>query len=77
VEISRRRQALADRAQAGTLQPQDLELGVLHHIEPGNVWIDSLTPFLNPPQAAILAVGRIKERALVSEGAVVAAPVMN
>jgi pyruvate dehydrogenase E2 component (dihydrolipoamide acetyltransferase) len=77
VEISQRRQALAERAQAGTLQPQDLELGVFTISNLGMYGVDSFDAILNPPQAAILAVGRIKERALVLEGVVVAAPAMN
>ena len=77
VEISRQRQALAERAQAGKLLPQDLELGVFTLSNLGMFGIDSFDAILNPPQAAILAVGRIKERALVSAGTVIAAPVMN
>jgi pyruvate dehydrogenase E2 component (dihydrolipoamide acetyltransferase) len=77
VEISRRRQALAERAQAAKLQPQDLELGVFTISNLGMYGIDSFDAILNPPQSAILAVGRIKERALVIGGAIVAAPVMN
>ncbi|MDR3578069.1 MAG: 2-oxo acid dehydrogenase subunit E2 [Anaerolineaceae bacterium] len=77
VEISRRRQELAERALAGSLQPQDLELGVFTLSNLGMYGIDSFDAILNPPQAAILAVGRIKERALVSEGTVIAAPVMT
>jgi pyruvate dehydrogenase E2 component (dihydrolipoamide acetyltransferase) len=76
-DISRRRQELAERAQAGKLLPQDLELGVFTLTNLGMFGIDSFEAILNPPQAAILAVGRIKERAIVSAGAVVAAPVMN
>jgi pyruvate dehydrogenase E2 component (dihydrolipoamide acetyltransferase) len=77
VDISRRRQELAERAQAGKLLPQDLELGVFTLSNLGMFGIDSFDAILNPPQAGILAVGRIKERAIVSEGSIVAAPMMN
>ena len=77
VEISRQRQELSERAQASVLLPQDLELGVLTISNLGMFGIDSFDAILNPPQAAILAVGRIKEKAIVSEGSVIAAPVMN
>jgi pyruvate dehydrogenase E2 component (dihydrolipoamide acetyltransferase) len=77
VEISRQRQELSERAQAGRLLPQDLELGVLTISNLGMFGIDWFDAILNPPQAAILAVGRIKERAIVSEGSVISAPVMN
>ena len=77
VEISRQRQDLSERARAGKLLPQDLELGVFTLTNLGMFGIDSFDAILNPPQAAILAVGRIKDRALVSEGTIIAAPVMN
>ena len=34
------------------------------------------TPILNPPQSAILGMHTIKERAIVENGAVIAAPMM-
>jgi 2-oxoglutarate dehydrogenase E2 component (dihydrolipoamide succinyltransferase) len=34
------------------------------------------TPIVNPPQSAILGMHTIKERAIVENGAVVAAPMM-
>ena len=36
--------------------------------------IDAFTPVLNPPQSAILGVGRIAQRAVVEDGRLVAAP---
>jgi pyruvate dehydrogenase E2 component (dihydrolipoyllysine-residue acetyltransferase) len=77
VEISRQRQELGERARDGKLLPRDLELGAFTISNLGMFGIDSFDAILNPPQAAILAVGRIKERALVSEGTVIAAPMMN
>jgi pyruvate dehydrogenase E2 component (dihydrolipoamide acetyltransferase) len=38
--------------------------------------LESFTAVINPPQAAILAVGSIKPRAVVRDGAVVAAHTM-
>ncbi len=37
--------------------------------------MDRFQPIINPPQAAILAVGRITERPVVEEGKVVVRPV--
>jgi pyruvate dehydrogenase E2 component (dihydrolipoamide acetyltransferase) len=76
-EISRRRTELSERAQVGKLLPQDLELGVFTITNLGMFGIDYFDAILNPPQAAILAVGRIKERALVEAGQVIAAPMMT
>jgi pyruvate dehydrogenase E2 component (dihydrolipoamide acetyltransferase) len=77
VDISQRRQGLGQRAKEGKLLPQDLELGVFTLSNLGMYGIDSFDAILNPPQAAILAVGRIKDRALVVDGAVIPAPMMN
>ncbi|HEX7974136.1 MAG TPA: 2-oxo acid dehydrogenase subunit E2, partial [Anaerolineales bacterium] len=38
--------------------------------------VDFFDAILNPPQAAILAVGRIKERPLAQNGQVIAAPTL-
>jgi pyruvate dehydrogenase E2 component (dihydrolipoamide acetyltransferase) len=76
-EIARRRADLGARARAGKLLPPDLELGVFTLTNLGMFNVDAFEAILNPPQAAILAVGRIKERALVDHGAVIAAPTLN
>ncbi len=39
--------------------------------------LDSFDAIINPPQVAILAVGAVRERAVVHDGAVIAAPVMT
>jgi pyruvate dehydrogenase E2 component (dihydrolipoamide acetyltransferase) len=76
-EIARQRLELSERAQAGKLLPQELELGVFTITNLGMFGIDSFDAILNPPQAAILAVGRIKERAVVVDGQIIPAPMMN
>ena len=43
----------------------------------GMYGLDSFDAIINPPQVAILAVGAVRERAVVQDGAVVAAPVMT
>lgn len=77
IEVARRRQDLTERAQSGKLLPDEMELGGFTITNLGMFGIDSFDAVLNPPQAAILAVGRIKERAIVENGAVVAAPMIN
>ncbi|MCS7247966.1 MAG: 2-oxo acid dehydrogenase subunit E2 [Anaerolineales bacterium] len=73
-EISRQRAELAERARQGKLLPRDYERGVFTVTNLG-VWrVDVFQAILNPPQAAILAIGRIKERPLVENGVVIAAP---
>ena len=77
VEVARRRTDLADRARRGKLLPDEFEQGVFTISNLGMYHVDSFDAILNPPQSAILAVGRIKERALVEGGQVVAAAMMN
>ncbi len=77
VELTRRRTELVDRARAGKSLPQDFELGAFTLTNLGMFRVDSFDAILNPPQAAILAVGRIKDRATVVEGRLQAEPMMN
>jgi pyruvate dehydrogenase E2 component (dihydrolipoamide acetyltransferase) len=77
VEIARTRADLAGRARQGKLLPDEFEEGVFTISNLGMYRIDSFDAILNPPQAAILAVGRIKERALVEDGLLIAAPLLT
>jgi pyruvate dehydrogenase E2 component (dihydrolipoamide acetyltransferase) len=75
-EIARGRADLAERARTGKLLPQDLELGVFTLTNLGMYKVDAFQAILNPPQAAILAIGRLKERPLADHGALIAAPTL-
>jgi pyruvate dehydrogenase E2 component (dihydrolipoamide acetyltransferase) len=77
VEIARQRVDLADRARQGKLLPNEFEEGIFTITNLGMYHIDSFDAILNPPQAAILAVGQIKERALVENGQVIPAAMIN
>ncbi len=77
VEIARQRKDLARRAEVGKLLPNEFEAGVFTLTNLGMYGIDAFDAILNPPQAAILAVGRIKERALVENGQLIAAATIN
>jgi len=77
VDLIRRRTELVERARAGKSLPQDFELGAFTLTNLGMFRVDSFDAILNPPQAAILAVGRIKDRAMVVEGRLQAEPMMN
>jgi pyruvate dehydrogenase E2 component (dihydrolipoamide acetyltransferase) len=63
---------LAERAQQGTLAPADTEGACFSVTNLGRYRIDAFTPILNPPQTAILGVGRARPRAAVVDGAVMA-----
>jgi len=77
VEIARRRMELVEKARTGKLSPQDLELGVFTITNLGTFNIDFFDAILNPPQAAILSVGHIKERPFVENGRVIAAQTLT
>lgn len=60
----------------GRFASEDLSGGTFTVSNMGMLDIESFTAVINPPQAAILAVGAIKPRAVVRDGAVVAASTM-
>jgi pyruvate dehydrogenase E2 component (dihydrolipoamide acetyltransferase) len=76
-EIAQARADLVERARGGKLQNADLENGTFTISNLGMFGVERFIAVLNPPQAAILAVGAIEERAVVSEGEVVAQPRME
>ena len=74
-EISRNSRELATRVRDGSIAPADLAGGTFTVSNLGMYGVDSFSAVINPPQAAILAVGSLKPRALVdSDGNVVARP---
>ena len=58
---------LAQRARADRLQLDDVADATFTITNLGSTGIDLLTPIINPPQVAILGVGRIQPRPLVVE----------
>jgi pyruvate dehydrogenase E2 component (dihydrolipoamide acetyltransferase) len=76
-EIAQARADVVERARSGKLQSADLENGTFTISNLGMFGVERFIAVLNPPQAAILAVGVIEERAVVSDGEVVAQPRME
>jgi pyruvate dehydrogenase E2 component (dihydrolipoamide acetyltransferase) len=68
-EIGRSIRALGDRAVAGSLSPGDTAGGTATVTNLGGYGIDAFTPVLNPPQALVLGVGRIRVAPVVEDGA--------
>jgi len=62
---------LAERARTGRLEAPETEGACFSVTNLGGYRIDAFTPLLNPPQAAILGVGRARLRPAVVDGAVV------
>jgi pyruvate dehydrogenase E2 component (dihydrolipoamide acetyltransferase) len=65
--IAARLADLTARAREGRLKPEDLQGGTFTVSNLGMFGIDHFTAIVNPPQAAILAVGRVAKRAVVAE----------
>jgi pyruvate dehydrogenase E2 component (dihydrolipoamide acetyltransferase) len=75
-EIASKRTELIERARTGRSLLQDFEAGVFTLSNLGMFRVDSFDAILNPPQAAILAVGRIAERPVAEGGQLIVAPTM-
>ncbi|MGB8363470.1 MAG: pyruvate dehydrogenase complex dihydrolipoamide acetyltransferase [Rhizomicrobium sp.] len=75
--ISSEVKSLAERARAKQLKPQEYEGGGFAISNLGMFGIKEFTAVINPPQAAILAVGAGEERALVRDGRIETATVMS
>ena len=76
-EIAARRADIVSRARDGKLQLADLEGGTFTISNLGMFGVEVFTAVLNPPQAAILAVGAVVERAVAVDGLVDVAPTMT
>jgi pyruvate dehydrogenase E2 component (dihydrolipoamide acetyltransferase) len=68
---------LAGRARAGTLKQHELEGGSITVTNLGMYGVEEFAAIINPPHAAILAVGAVRDEPVVDEGAVVAGQVMT
>ena len=75
-EIATRREDLVSRAQAGKLRPADIQGGVFTISNLGTYGVDAFSAIVNPPQAAILAVGRIADRVVPVNGQPAVQPTM-
>jgi len=68
---------LARRCRDGTITPPELEGSVITISNLGMFGIDRFAAVINPPEAAILAVGRAKPTAVVLDGEIQARDVMT
>lgn len=75
--IAKQRTDLVARAQAGQLRLGDLQGGTFTISNLGMYGIDAFNAIINPPQAAILAVGRIAERVVPVNGQPAVQPMMT
>ncbi len=76
-EISREIKEMAARARAKKLQPEEYTGATFSISNLGMLGIKEFTAIINPPEAAILAVGGATPTAVVREGEVVVKNIMN
>jgi len=74
--IARDRVDLAAKAQAGTLTLDEVEGGTFTISNLGSFGADAFTPIVNPPQCAILGVGRIVDKPVAVDGLVEVRPTL-
>jgi pyruvate dehydrogenase E2 component (dihydrolipoamide acetyltransferase) len=68
---------LAERARRKALKPEEYSGGSITVSNLGMFGVDSFIAVINPPQASIVAVGAVSEKAVVREGKVVARKMMS
>jgi len=68
---------LAQRVREGTITPPELSGGTFTVSNLGMYGIDNFSAVINTPQAAILAVGAIKERPVVRDGELTTAQILQ
>ncbi|PYS15594.1 MAG: dihydrolipoamide acetyltransferase [Acidobacteria bacterium] len=76
-EIASQRKELTDRARNGRLRPGDVAGGTFTITNLGMYNVDAFNAIIAPPQAAILAVGRIADRVIALNGQPAVRPMMT
>jgi len=76
-EIAQARAELVQRARDGKLSMAEMRGSTFTISNLGMLEIDQFSAILQPPEAAILAVGRIADKAVVRDGQIVIRPMMT
>ncbi|MBA3240179.1 MAG: 2-oxo acid dehydrogenase subunit E2, partial [Acidobacteria bacterium] len=76
-QISREVRELAERARARKLKPEEYTGATFSISNLGMFGIDEFTAVINPPEAAILAVGAMQPKPVVRDGEVVVRQLMR
>ena len=76
-DISAKRQDLAERARAGRLHPPDVTGGTFTISDLGMFGVNAFSAIISPPQAAVLAVGRIVDRVVPVNGLIGIRPILT
>jgi pyruvate dehydrogenase E2 component (dihydrolipoamide acetyltransferase) len=76
-QIATQRRDLSARARAGKLRPSDLAPATFTISNLGMYNVDAFSAIIIPPQAAILAIGRIADRVVAREGKAAIRPMIH
>jgi pyruvate dehydrogenase E2 component (dihydrolipoamide acetyltransferase) len=76
-QLAQRSRELADKAQTKKLFPLDYEGGTFTVSNLGMLGVDSFIAIINPPQCAILAVGRVAPRVVADNVGMMIRPMMT
>jgi pyruvate dehydrogenase E2 component (dihydrolipoamide acetyltransferase) len=77
-QIAREAKELSEKTRAGTVTPAELDGGTFTVSNLGMLGVRRFMPIVNPPQAAILGIGRVaKVPAFAEDGSVVAHELMS
>lgn len=76
-EISEKSRELVEKAREGRLTYDEMSGGTFTVTNLGTYYIDEFFAIINPPESAILAVGKVEDRPVAKDGAVVIRPMMN
>jgi pyruvate dehydrogenase E2 component (dihydrolipoamide acetyltransferase) len=77
VQIHTGLQRLVERARSGNATIEELSEGTFTITNLGRYCVDTFTPILNPPETAILGIGRIIEKPAVVDGDIVPRAMMG
>ncbi|MGB9741078.1 MAG: dihydrolipoamide acetyltransferase family protein [Candidatus Bathyarchaeia archaeon] len=75
-ELDKAIKELTEKARQGKLSKEDVSDGTFTITNLGMYNVDFFTPIINPPEAAILGVGKITQKPTVIDGQVEAKPLM-
>ena len=70
VDLAAETSRVADAARRGALAPGDLDGGTFSVSALGAFGVDVFTPVINPPNAGILGVGRLRDDVVLADGVV-------
>jgi pyruvate dehydrogenase E2 component (dihydrolipoamide acetyltransferase) len=73
--LARERERLEEHAHAGKLAEHELAGAVFTISNLGTLGVDRFTAIVNPPEAAILAMGRVSDRVIARDGTPAVRPV--